>query len=204
MSQFAMGAMLAGRAAIALGTQPVSSPEYFLTMAEGGSIAVSFSRVMSLEVTAEGKVMAASIEKGSFASYNKVAKPMEIKAQLAVEGTRASLQSTINTIINLKEGTDLVNFVTPFHEYRNFTLEKFSYQQSAENGINVLYVDIALSEVREVEPQYTDTKPITPKAAKNPANASTRDLGKGQAKKDVPESKYFQWRGTVVPDNSWM
>ena len=139
---------------------------------------------MDLELTAEGKVVSTPIEQGSFASYNKVASPTAIRATLAVEGELSNLQSVVDTLFELKDGTELINFVTPVREFQSYTLEKFSYQQTAEKGVNVLYVEVNLAEIKEVEPQYTDAqaqKPITQKGAKNPANTSTQDKGKTQA-----------------------
>ena len=144
---------------------------------------------MALELTAEGKVVSAPIEQGSFASYNKVATPASIRATLAAEGELSDLQYVVDTLFSLKDGTEIVNFVTPVREYQGYTVEKFSYQQAAEKGVNVLYVEISLVEIKEVEPQYTDAKapaPITAKGAKNPANASTRDMGKKQAQEAKP------------------
>lgn len=193
MSQLATSALLAGRAAIAVGFQPEDTPQYFLTYAESSAIAVEFSRVMDLELSAESKVVAAPIEKGSFASYNKVASPTGIRATLAVEGEDYQLRDVVDTLFELRDGTELVNFVTPIQEYQRYTLEKFSYQQAAEKGVNVLYVELNLAEVKEVEPQYTDAKApaIKQKSAKNPANASTVDRGRTQTQK-VDESKLYE------------
>ena len=202
MSQLATAGMLAGRAAVAYSFQPDDTPKYFLTYSENSTVAVQFSRVMDLEMTAEGKVVSTPIEQGSFASYNKVASPTAIRATLAVEGETWNLHSAVDTLFELKEGTELVDFVTPVREYRKYTLEKFSYQQAAEKGVNVLYVEIHLSEIKEVEPQYTDTKapaPITKKAAKNPANVSTKEMGKQQAEEKPYESWIFKKKGELIP-----
>ena len=200
MSQVATGIMLAGRAAIAVGIQPQDTPQYYLTLTESNEVAVQFTRVMELEMTAEGKVVSTPIEQGSFASYNKVEEPAAIRATLAVEGELVNLQTVVDKLFELKKNTTLVNFVTPIREYNDFTVEKLSYQQAAEKGVNVLYVDINLVEIKEVEPQYTDTKapkPITPKAAKNPANASTKDMGKQQAK-EQDQSLLHEWFGKLA------
>lgn len=197
MSQIANGAILAGRAAIAVGFQPQDEPQYFLTYTDDNSVAVQFSRVMDLELSAEGKVVSTPIERGSFASYNKVEDPAAIRATLAVEGELDDLQAVVDTLFELKKNTDKLNFVTPIREYNDFTLEKFSYQQAAEKGVNVLYVEVHLLEIKEVEPQYTDTQaqnPITQKGAKNPADTSTKDMGKGQAQKPA-QSKLLKING---------
>lgn len=171
---------------------------YMLDLAEGGT-AISFDGVMDLELTAEGQVVSTPIERGSFASYNKVESPTAIRATLGIVGTPAELQTAVTTLFELKKNTTLLNFITPVQEYRNFTLEKFSFQQAAEKGLNLLYIEIHLVEVREVEPQYTDTKvaPITSKGAKNPANVSTVDKGKMQASKPY-DSLAFRKGGTRI------
>ena len=56
-----------------------------------------------------------------------------------------------------------------------------TYQQAAEKGIKVLYVDVSLVEIKEVEQQYTDTAPITQQGAKKAGNVSAKDMGKQQA-----------------------
>ena len=201
MSQLASNIVLAGRAGIALATMPSDEPEYYITY-DDSSVAISFSRVMDLELTSEGKVLSIPIEKSSFAAYNKVASPSTIRSTLAVEGEAYALQSVIDTLFELKEGTELLNFVTPLHEYESYTLEKFSYQQAAEKGINVLYVEVNLSEVKEVEQQYTDTQaPIAPKAAKKAGNASTVDKGKQQATQPKDKTSWLldRRKGQKIP-----
>ena len=192
--------MLAGRAAIAVGIQPQDTPEFFLTYAEDSSVAVEFSRVMDLEMTAEGKVVSTPIERGSFASYNKIESPTAIRTTLAVEGELADLQTVVDTLFELKTDTTQLNFVTPIREYQGFTLEKFSFQQAAEKGVNVLYVELNLVEVKEVEPQYTDTQapaPITQKGAKNPADTSTQDKGKMQPQKPQQSKLRKLYKGKI-------
>lgn len=199
MSQLATGVMLAGRAALALNIQPQDTPEYFLTY-DDSSVAVEFSRVMDLEMTAEGKVISTPIEQGSFASYNKVENPTAIRTTLAVEGELYNLQSVVDTLFELKTNTEKLNFVTPIREYQNFTLEKFSFQQAAEKGVNVLYVELNLIEIKEVEPQYTDTQapaPITQKGAKNPADVSTQEKGKMQAQKPQQSKLRELYKGKI-------
>ena len=59
-------------------------------------------------------------------------------------------------------------------------MEAMSMNQ--RDGLGVLYIQLHLVEIREVAPQYTDSKAISTENAKNPADASTTDRGKTQAK----------------------
>lgn len=177
---------------------------YYIVPQNGSGSLIGFSRVMSLEVVADGKVVATPIAQNSFASYNKVMEPGNIKATLALEGEDAQLQSAIDTLMELRDSTDLVDFITPFGGYFGNTLEKFSYQQAAENGTNVLYVDVSLVEIREVEAQYTDAKapkPITPKQAKKPGNASPQQRGNQQPKAKDPTLLKEGWDKIFPPKN---
>ena len=189
MSQLATAGILGARAGIAAASMDEDRMQYFLSY-DDGSMAISFSWAMKFGMSAEGKVVSTPIEQGSFASYNKVENPVTITAQLAVEGEMGDLQSVVDTLFDLKKNTEKLSFITPVREYEGYTLEKFSYEQAVENGTNVLYVDLNLVEIREVEPQYTDTQaPVTAKGAKNPANASTQNKGKTQAKQAQPVKK---------------
>lgn len=199
MSQIALSGVLAGRAAIAVATQPSPLIEYYLTYAEDSSVAVSISRVMALELTAEGKVVSAPVEQGSFAAYNKLQTPITIHATLGISGEYTVLQEAVDTLLELKEGTKLVNFVTPIYEYKNFTVEKLTYQQSADKGMKVLYVDVSLVEIKEVEQQYTDTAPITQKGAKKAADVSAKDVGKQQAQEPKKgTTMLYDWKGKLL------
>ena len=165
-----------------------NSNEFSLVDSETSLSAFDFDSLIQFEVKAEGYVVSAPIEQGSFASYNKVDSPNYIEVQLARQGTDDVLQSALKTLDSLQTTANKVNFVTPVAEYQNYTLESYDFSMTNRNGLGVLYIRLHLIEVREVTPQYTNaggdgkSKPISTKDAKNPANASTTDRGKTQAK----------------------
>ena len=74
------------------------------------------------------------------------------------------------------------------------------YKLCEEKGVNVVYVELNLVEVKEVEPQYTDTQapaPITQKGAKNPADTSTQDKGKMQPQKPQQSKLRKLYKGKI-------
>lgn len=147
---------------------------------EKGNAVIEFSGVVSLDFASEGRVVSVPIEQGSFAAYNKVESPGAIRAVLAIMGEDDKLLYSLQKLEALKAATQKVSFVTPVREFRNYTLETFSFSQSAERGIGILFVDVHLVEVREVQPAYLDKSAITLKGAKNPADVSGQDRGKQQ------------------------
>lgn len=160
----------------------ISNQEWLLADENGNSL-VEFQSFISCEISDEGEVSDMPTEKGGFAAYNKVARPLKIRANLALQGADAEMQAQLETLKTLKEGTQKFSLVTPTVEYRNMTLESQSYSHKREDGLKVCYVELQLIEVREVEAQYTDTKrqKITRKKAKNADCVSSQATGRTNA-----------------------
>lgn len=181
MSQLISG--ISNVAATAMGfLTGANSNEFSLIDSETGLSAFDFDALIQFEVRAEGYVVSAPIEQGSFASYNKVDSPNYIEVQLAKQGTDDVLQAALKTLDNLQTTASKVNLITPVAEYENYTLESYDFSMTQREGLGVLYVRLHLIEIREVSAQYSDTKSISAANAKNPADASTTDRGKTQAK----------------------
>lgn len=159
-----------------------NSNEFSLVDSETSLSAFDFDALIQFEVRAEGMVVSSPIEQGSFASYNKVDSPNYIEVQLAKQGTDDVLQAALKTLDELQTTASKINFVTPVAEYENYTLESYDFSMSQRDGLGVLYIRLHLIEIREVSPQYTDSKSISSSNAKNAADSSTTDRGKTQAK----------------------
>ena len=168
-----------------------NSNEFYLVDSDTGLSAFDFDTLIQFEVRAEGYVVSAPIEQGSFASYNKVDSPNYIEVQLAKQGTDDVLQAALKTLDNLQTTASKVNLITPVAEYENYTLESYDFSMTQREGLGVLYVRLHLIEIREVSAQYSDTKSISAANAKNPADASTTDRGKTQAKDGTSYSSLF-------------
>ena len=157
---------------------------------ENGNSLVTFQSFISCEVSDEGEVLKMPTENGGFAAYNKVADSLRIRAQLALQGTDADIQSALTNLKTLKDGTQTFSLVTPTVEYRNMTLESMNYARKREDGLKVCYVELMMVEVREVEAQYTDTKRrcLTRKKVKNADCASSQATGKTDAQQPKKKS----------------
>lgn len=159
-----------------------NSNEFSIVDSETSLSAFDFDALIQFEVRAEGKVVSAPIEQGSFASYNKVDSPNSLEVVLAKQGTDDVLQAALKTLDSLQTTASKLNFITPVAEYENYTLESYDFSMNQRDGLGVLYIRLHLIEIREVAPQYTDSKSISSSNAKNAADSSTTDRGKTQAK----------------------
>lgn len=122
------------------------------------------------------------LQKGSFANYNKVNNPYECTIQLTKGGTVAERQAFLQAIDTVANSLDLYHIVTPEKTYLNCNMEGQSIRRSAEDGANLLVVELRFIEIREVTGQYSTTV-----VAKQASAASPVDAGK-VAPVAVPQS----------------
>lgn len=141
-----------------------------------GASVFDVDTVLDLKASGKTEVSDFPVEQGAFADYNKVKKPKSSKVRLAVGGaTRiAAFQAAMDIEL---ASANLYNIVTPTFTYLNVTLEGYDFAQAADSGLNLLMVDLAFKEVREVAPAYST---VTLPKPKNPVSASKQVNGKAQ------------------------
>lgn len=129
----------------------------------------------SVEFSKETRVSDFPLEKGGFASYNKVELPAEPIVTLNISGSDSARQAFLNDIDKACKSTDLYDVVTPEITYKGYSIERYNYQRKSERGCTLLRVEIGLKEVREVSAQFTKAAP------KQPGAQPQVDNGKVQA-----------------------
>lgn len=139
----------------------------------------NFSSTVDLTYSKETRVSDFPVERGGFASYNKVELPSTPVVTMAVEGSdqeRAKFLSVIDKATKEINKDNLFVVVTPETDYINHTVEGYEYTRAADNGAYLLLVKIKLKEIRQVSPQYSLTQ-----NAKDPSAASQANGGQAQA-----------------------
>ena len=144
---------------------------------ESGSKAIDFTAMLVLDVRDNGEAVSTPVEKGSFANYNKVQSPTEIRATLGLQGDSFLLDNALETIKQLQTDPELVSLATPSAYYESLTIESYSYRLDRSSGF--LTVELTLVEIRQVETQVGTTN-FTRSGCKNPTSASTQNTGKTQ------------------------
>lgn len=124
---------------------------------KGQSAAVDFNSMQEFSAEKSSRLPDEPIEKGSFATYNRIIEPRSITCQLSVEGSASKLQSAIDRLTDLCENDEKITLTTPEQSYPNMMLESFDYRRDAINGRGVLYVDLRFKEIREVKSAQTTT-----------------------------------------------
>lgn len=130
---------------------------------EGGASAVSFNVFVNMDVKTENKIMQSPVEQGGFVAYNKLQTPLEIGLQVAIKGDNSELEDAIKNLLTLSSSTQLVSLITPEQEYKSLNLTKLAYRRTAEDGVDVIFVDCGLTEVRQVTSEYINARVATRK-----------------------------------------
>lgn len=134
-----------------------------------------------LDYAKETRVSDFPIEKGSFASYNKVRLPSSPNVTLCMGGSETERKAFLAAIDAACESTAFYSVVTPEATYINYSLERYNYQRRQSRGANLLIVDISLREVREVSAKYAQSAQAPIVKPKDAAATPPVDGGKVQA-----------------------
>lgn len=138
---------------------------------------LSFTSFISLDSDNTSKITNYTSEKGTFSSYNKIVAPDELAVTLAIQGNAAEIQDAIAILDTLRKEPQKVSIVSPYKEYKWFSLESYSYSFNQSQGVNLLIAAMNFKQVNEVEAIYTNSI----KYPKNPSAASAVNGGKKQS-----------------------
>jgi hypothetical protein len=143
----------------------------------GQSAAVDFTSMQEFSAEKSSRLPDEPIEKGSFATYNRIIEPRAITCRLSIEGGASKLQSAIDRLTDLCENNEKITLTTPEQSYKNMMLESFDYRRDATNGRGVLFVDLRFKEIREVQSAQTTTsvEEAEPIEAEDAADGSVCD-----------------------------
>lgn len=129
---------------------------------------------LSISYNRDIRVSDFPVEKGSFASYNRVQMPSEIVVQIAFQGSESERTAFLQAIDKASISTDLYDVAMPEGNLSNYSITGFSYERSAQRGATLLIFNISLKKIRQVTSKYTT-------ATKSPSAASPDNAGKVQA-----------------------
>ena len=147
---------------------------------EGGNPIIGFKSLLKADYNSNGTVVSEAIEQNSYATYNKTTEPREFYFEVALQAPNNDFSAAISKLEELKKGTEVFHFVTPFSEFENLTLEGYSI--TIETYTSMLVVGLQCKEIIEVQQGYTkvevnDATPINAGDASNPDNADTVNTG---------------------------
>jgi len=115
----------------------------------GGSPVVLADNVVSFDLRKQWSISDFPVEKGAFASYNKVFIPFDGRFRFTAGGSDANKEAFLASIDAIAGDLNLYTIVTPIAIYSSVNVTHYDYSQTATNGVGLLSVDVWTEEVRE-------------------------------------------------------
>lgn len=140
-----------------------------------------------VDYSKETRVSDFPVERGSFASYNKVELPSAPMVTLCMSGSESDRAKFLDAIDRACKSTELYRIASPEVTYIDYAIERYNYSRRSTRGANLLIVEISLKEVRQVSAQYGMAKVTQPQQSSATPQV---DAGRVQAPKpDVSTAK---------------
>ncbi|EKN4009735.1 TPA: hypothetical protein PXI74_003855 [Yersinia enterocolitica] len=129
----------------------------------GGTDALEFSGMASIQPSAGASVVTAPIENGKYQSINKVARPGRVVCDVVISGltgltgsipnifdlTFTSQSKSLTTIKSMIESANLYDIDTPKDTYESYDLVDYSYSVNSHRGVSLLVVSLIFEEIRQ-------------------------------------------------------
>ena len=159
---------------------PMAQGSLYSISGEDGTPIIDFKTLLKAEYKSSGSVVSAPIEMNSFAAYNKTTEPRVYSFSVALQAPNNDFSSAISKLEELKKGTELFSFVTPYLVFNSLTLE--GYSTAFETYTSMMVVDLECKEILQVEQGNTnvevnDATPISQESAADESNADTVGTG---------------------------
>ena len=159
---------------------PMAQGSLYSISGEDGTPIIDFKTLLKAEYKSSGSVVSEPIEMNSFAAYNKTTEPREYSFSVALQAPNNDFSSAVSKLEELKKGTELFSFVTPYLVFNSLTLE--GYSTAFETYTSMMVVDLECKEILQVEQGYTnvevnDATPISQESAADESDADTVGTG---------------------------
>lgn len=160
------------------------SPKWGIYKSDGKTLAIQPDSFVGIEYLNSQQVSNYPIEKGSFASFNKVQNPFNAVVKISKGGSESDRAAFFDTLEALMASTDLLILIAEDRLYRNVTLERFDYRRDSSAGAGMIVASVHLVEIREAAISGPTTAGSA-NATAAPASAQA-SVGNGQVQTQTP------------------
>lgn len=138
---------------------------------QNGDPVIAADTVLAVDLRKEQRIADFPIERGGFASYNKVSTPFDARLSFAIGGTSEDRAEFLADVDAAWQSLALYTVVTPDFSYPNGNVSHYDYSRKRQNGATLLTVDVWVQEIRLTSPT-TFVKTQDPSGA-DPVNGGT-------------------------------
>jgi hypothetical protein len=126
---------------------------------------------LGIEYIGASHVSDHQLEKGAFASYNKVGLPYAVRLRVSCGESNAKRTAFLAALEIARKSLDLYSVVTPDAVYQNANIEALDYRRTQDGGAGLIVAELTLREIR----QTSTTKFPKNASAANPTNTGSVD-----------------------------
>ena len=113
-----------------------------------GARVVEPDSIISIDYRREWTLADYPIEGGSFETYDKVARPFDVRLRIAKGGDDAARTAFMANVERVAESRDLYSVVTPEQTYLSVNVSSVANSRTAREGLGLVTYDLELREVR--------------------------------------------------------
>lgn len=166
-------ALAPGDATSALEESAASSSTPWGIFDSAGNEALTFDSILEVDARQEYTIPTFPVQNGGFASYNKVALPLQGVLRLGIGQTVATRQLFLSQVAALVSSTDLYTVVTPEAVYPDVNFFRQGMVRRGAEGAAYLTVDVYWQQIVQVTAQYSSTVAPTANAVNPSAQPAT-------------------------------
>ncbi len=105
--------------------------------------------VVEFSYRGEQSISDAPMPNGSFASYNKVKSPFDIRIIMTCSGSESmSRTAFLQSLESMLQSVDLYDIVTPDSAYENCNMVHFDYSKRSDRGMVMIIAECGFRQVR--------------------------------------------------------
>lgn len=131
----------------------------------------------------EWEVSSFPVQRGGFASYNKVVVPFETSVRMTKGGTQNDRLTFLQQIANIAGDTNLYSVMTPEWSYLNCNVTRYEVTRRGAAGAFFLDVDLFFIQINQVEGNQGQTT-----NAQDPTALPANNLGNVQVQPIDPQT----------------
>lgn len=163
-----------------LGQSP--TPRWGVYSNDGATPILIGDSVLAVGYDKEWAVSDYPIEQGQFQTYNKVARPREMRVSLSKGGTKYDRERFINQAGTCLDNTQSYAVVTPERFYTDMNFVRMNYDRSGEDGPQLFTVDLFAREIRlTAQTKFRNTQNPNDADATNQGTLTLKDPSPAQA-----------------------
>jgi len=192
--QLARSLLFAAFAPPTLGTQATQGVLWQSTQAapvwgvfdQNNNRVVNADSVLSFGWRQEYRVSNYQVQRGAFASYNKVALPFESSVVLSKGGTLSARTTFLQQIDTVAASLATYKILTPEKTYLNVNVTRPELSRRGPEDACFFDVELFFVQIAEVEQQYSTSTPGVPSTANSSVPSAVPPINSGQNNPQTP------------------